>query len=43
MTDDDIDYSDSSTTDDAFWAEAEWWLPASKTRLSLRLDSAVAE
>ncbi len=45
MPDDNIDYdySDSPATDDAFWAEAEWWMPASKTRLSLRLDSDVAQ
>lgn len=43
MTDDDIDYSDSPATDEAFWAEAEWWMPASKTRLSLRVDSDVVE
>ena len=39
MTDADIDYSDSPAEDEAFWAEAEWWMPVSKTRLSLRLDS----
>ena len=38
MTDTDIDYSDSPAMDDAFWAEAEWWMPVGKDRLSLRLD-----
>ncbi|MCL4520638.1 MAG: BrnA antitoxin family protein [Firmicutes bacterium] len=43
MTDADIDYSDSPAAGEAFWAEAEWWMPVSKTRLSLRLDSDVVE
>ncbi len=43
MTDADIDYSDSPAEDEAFWAEAEWWMPVSKTRLSLRLDSDVVD
>lgn len=43
MTDADIDYSASPAEDEAFWAEAEWWMPVSKTRLSLRLDSDVVE
>ena len=43
MTDADIDYSDSPAEGEAFWAEAEWWMPVSKTRLSLRLDSDVVE
>ena len=38
MTEADIDYSDSPARDEAFWAEAEWWMPVSKDRLSLRLD-----
>ncbi|MDA8195160.1 MAG: BrnA antitoxin family protein [Thermaerobacter sp.] len=42
-TDADIDYSDSPAEDEAFWAEAEWWMPVSKTRLSLRLDSDVVD
>lgn len=41
MPDADIDYSDSPAESEAFWAEAEWWMPAQKTRLSLRLDSDV--
>jgi len=43
MSDADIDYSDSPAEDEAFWAEAEWWMPVSKTRLSLRLDSDVVD
>lgn len=43
MTDADLDYSDSPAEDEAFWAEAEWWMPVSKTRLSLRLDSDVVD
>lgn len=43
MTDDDIDYSDQPPLDEAFWAEAEWWLPVEKARISLRLDHDVIE
>jgi uncharacterized protein (DUF4415 family) len=43
MTDADIDYSDSPAEGEAFWAEGEWWMPVSKTRLSLRLDSDVVD
>ncbi len=38
MTDTDIDYSDNPAEDETFWAEAEWWMPVPKDRLSLRLD-----
>ena len=43
MTDADVDYSDSPAADESFWAEAKWWMPVSKTRLSLRLDSDVVD
>ena len=42
MTDEDIDYSDSPPTDEAFWADAELVIPAKK-QISIRLDAEVID
>jgi uncharacterized protein (DUF4415 family) len=40
-SDKDIDYSDSPETDEKFWKDAELVLKASKTPLTIRIDSDV--